>query len=128
MIEVLRRKEIGNVTAICAEIIDHSAHSSAPWVSEFDLIVASSVCGFLPNYELTVGVLSQTLRSHGYFVQWDWLSSNGEEFGLTTDRVAKALSSAGLKCVQVDEAFTIAFDGEQMPVVGLALWGGFLGY
>lgn len=117
MIDVLRKKELSNVTAVCTDISEHAVHSSIPWFSDFDLIVASSVCGFLPNYELTVGVLSQTLCSQGYFVQWDWLSSNREEFGLTTDRVAKALSSAGLKRVQVGEAFTIAFDGEQMPVL-----------
>lgn len=117
MIEVLRRKEIGNVTAICAEIIDHSAHSSAPWASEFDLIVASSVCGFLPNYELAIRVLSKTLRAHGYFVQWDWLSSRDDDFGLTMDRVSNAFSNAGLECVHVDEAFAVTFDDEEMPVL-----------
>ncbi len=37
MIDVLRRKEIGNVTAICADIDDYAVHSSAPWISELDL-------------------------------------------------------------------------------------------
>ena len=121
MIDVLRRKEIGNVTAICADIDDHAVHSSAPWFSEFDLIVASSVCSFLPNYELTIGVLSQSLSTTGYFVQWDWLSSSDDESGLTKDRVSNAFSRANLKCIHVDRAFAVAFDDEEMPVlIGVA--------
>lgn len=118
MIEVLREKKIGNVTAIRANIDDQTI---APWFSSFDLIVTSSVCGFLPNYEATIGVLSQTLGTPGYFVQWDWLSSGDEEFGLTVDRVSNAFRGANLKCVHVDCAFTVAFEDEKMPVlIGVA--------
>lgn len=121
MIDVLRGKELGNVTAICVDIDDHAVRSSAPWFSEFDLIVASSVCGFLPNYELTISVLSQALSASGHFVQWDWLSSGDDESGLTVDRVSNALSIPGLRYVHVGRAFTVTFDDEQMPVlIGVA--------
>ena len=117
MIDVLRRKEIGNVTAICTDIIDDGAHRSETWFSDFDLIVASSVCSFLPNYEVAVEVLSQSLSPTGYFVQWDWLSTNNDDFGLTMDRVSNALSGAGLRCIHVDTAFALTFDDEEMPVL-----------
>lgn len=117
MIDVLRGKKLRNVTAICADIDDHAVRSSAPWFSEFDLIVASSVCGFLPDYERTIGVLSQALSASGYFVQWDWLSSGEDESGLTMDRVSNALDIPDLRCIHVGRAFTVTFDGEQMPVL-----------
>ncbi len=116
MIDVLRGKKILGVTAICADIDDHSVRSAA-WCSEFDLVVASSVCGFLPNYEATVGILSQTLSTTGYFVQWDWLSTGDDESGLTIDRVSNAFTGANLRSIFVDRAFDIAFDDEKMPVL-----------
>lgn len=117
MIEVLRRKEIGNVTAVCADIDDPAVRSSAPWFREFDLIVASSVCGFLPNYETTVAALSQAMKDAGYFVQWDWLSSGDDDFGMTVKRIAGAFEGANLTCVYAGTAFSVSFDGEDMPVV-----------
>jgi 2-polyprenyl-3-methyl-5-hydroxy-6-metoxy-1,4-benzoquinol methylase len=116
MIDVLRAKKIQNVTAICADIGDRSV-SSASWCSEFGLIVASSVCGFLPNYEATVDVLSQKLNATGYFVQWDWLSSGDDESGLTLDRISNAFTRANLKCVHIGTAFEMPFGDEKMPVL-----------
>ncbi len=115
MIGILRRKGIDNVTPICADI--DKVHSSAPWFCEFDLIVASSVCGFLPNYEATVGLLSKALRDGGYFTQWDWLSSGDDRDGMTLERVSDAFRTANLKPVQVETAFSVIFDGETMPVL-----------
>lgn len=117
MIDVLHKKEIGNVTAICTNIDDHAMRSSAPWFSDFDLIVASSVCGFLPNYEYTIGALSKTLNAAGYFVQWDWLSTGDDDSGMTIDRVSKAFNGADLKCIHLDEAFAVTFDDGKMPVL-----------
>lgn len=117
MIEVLRRKEIANVTAIYADIIDDGAHRSETWFSNFDLIVASSVCSFLPNYELAVEVLSHALSPAGYFVQWDWLSTGEDGFGLTVDRVSNAFKGAGLKCIHLDRAFAVTLGDEEVSVL-----------
>ena len=116
MIDVLRGKEIQNVTAICADIDDPSV-SSATWCSGFDLIVASSVCGFLPSYEATLAVLSRTLSATGLFVQWDWLSSGDDESGLTMDGISNAFTRANLKCVHIGTAFEMPFGDEKMPVL-----------
>ena len=37
-----------------------------------DLVVCSSVCGFLDDYPGTVARLAGLLRPGGLFVQWDW--------------------------------------------------------
>ena len=117
MIDQLRRKEIENVTAICADIDDQDVHACAPWFTGFDLIVASSVCGFLPNYAFTIGVLSNALRTNGFFVQWDWYSTGDDEFGLTVARVSDAFGSAGLKCLYIGTAFAVPFEDGELPVL-----------
>ena len=40
----------------------------------FDLIVASSVCAFVPDYQQTLSDLQLLLKEDGVFVQWDWRS------------------------------------------------------
>lgn len=116
MIDVLRQKGMPNVTEICADIDDPAVRSAVPWPGGYDLVVASSVCGFLPNYEMTIDVLSQALKVSGYFVQWDWLSSEDEP-GMTMDIISEAFESAGLDNVHVGAAFSVVFDGKEMPVV-----------
>lgn len=117
MIEVLRSKQIGNVTSICANIDDDSVQASADWLVDFDLIVASSVCSFLPDYESTIETLSKVLVSNGHFVQWDWLASGDEEFGLTLDRVSNAIGISSLECVHIGKAFTFTTEDQEMPVL-----------
>ncbi len=116
MIEVLDRKEIGNVTTICADIDDPAVRIDATWFSEFDLVVASSVCGFLPDYEATLGVLAQPLNEGGFFAQWDWLAPDDEP-GMTVSRIAHAFDAVDLIPVHIGQAFSVTFDGDEMPVV-----------
>ena len=116
MVDMLQQKEIDNVTSTCVDI-DDPAVRSAPWFGEFDLIVASSVCSFLPNYETTLGLLARALRTTGYFVQWDWLASVVQEFGLTLDRVTQAFENADLSRVHIGKAFAAASEDREKPVL-----------
>ena len=117
MIDVLRRKEISNVITICADIIEGCGPRSEVRLSNFDLIVASSVCNFLPDYEMAVQALSRALGPTGYFVQWDWLSASDDGFGLTVDSVHNAFKGARLRSIHVGRAFDVTIGGEEMPVV-----------
>ncbi|WP_339933811.1 class I SAM-dependent methyltransferase [uncultured Brevundimonas sp.] len=117
MIQALKGKALGNVTAVCADLNDETVRRSASWFSGFHLIVASSVCSFLPDYESTVDVLSRALVPDGRFVQWDWLSSDGGDFGLTESRVANALTLANLRDVRVEQAFSFQADDQNMAVL-----------
>ena len=117
MIDVLRNKEIHNVTTFCSDIDDDTVRSSATWLSGFDLIVASSVCNFLPDYEKTIGLLSRTLKPRGKIAQWDWLASDDGKYGMTIERISNAFSRADLCCVYVDEVFSVTFDEETLPVL-----------
>ncbi len=117
MIAALERKQLGNVIVVNADIGDPSVRHGAAWLSGFDLITASSVCSFLPDYEFTVGVLSGALSSDGYIVQWDWETSNDDGFGLTKGRIESALEGANLKRIRVEQAFSIQTDEQNMPVL-----------
>ena len=84
-----------------------------------DLVVCSSVCGFLDDYPGTVDRLAGLLRPGGVFVQWDWERVAGGDHGLTRDEIEQAITSAGLAGCKVDTAFTVEVYGEQMaPLVG----------
>ena len=117
MIDVLRDKAIGNVSAVCVDVDDPAVRSSVPWFEDLDLIVASSVCGFLPDYERTLAILAGALGDSGLFVQWDWLAAADDDDGMTVERVSKAFDDVGLTCVYLDEAFAITLDGRSMPVL-----------
>jgi predicted TPR repeat methyltransferase len=87
----------------------------------YDLIVCSSVCGFLEDYPGTVVALVAALQPDGLFVQWDWEAdpSDADPHGLTRLEIRDALTAAGLESVQVDVGFRADFEGETMaPLMG----------
>ena len=120
MLEVLRAKAIPNVRVVGADIDDEAVHT-AGWFADFDLIVASSVCSFLPDYPATLRRLAQALAPGGTFVQWDWLlgddADEGDD-GLTLTTVTQALVGAEWVASKVESAFSI---GDDAPVlIGVA--------
>lgn len=93
-------------------------------VGPFDLIVCSSVCAFLDDYEGTVARLASMLCPGAAFVQFDWeLDSQADEpFGLNREAIADALQQAGLIEPHIATAFEVSVDGTVMkPLVGLGL-------
>lgn len=115
MIEVLQNKldsaDIGNVTASSVPIDAHSIEANPELLSPFDLIVASSVCSFLPDYESTLRDISSLLKSGAYFVQWDWLES------MPGSKIEGAFKSSGLISQSIGQAFAMGADGESRPVI-----------
>jgi len=115
MIEALRSKltQLGsdNVVASKIALTAESIRANPVLLDSFDLIVASSVCNFLPDYESTVRDLSSVMRPGACFVQWDWMED------MPKARVRNAFDAAGLVNYAVDHAFTMNADGDSMPVV-----------
>ena len=115
MIDVLQNKivekRIGNITPLVTTL-DSAAISEIPELSgKFDLVVASSVCSFLPDYVSTIRELSSTLKSGGLFVQWDWQSK------MPIERIQSAYEESGMISLTVEEAFAMTMDNESEPVV-----------
>ncbi len=118
MLAVLSGKNFPNVTTIneplSVELI--AAHSS--FRKGFDVVVASSVCGFLPDYEATLSLVKSLLDPAGTFVQWDWLSQGEEsDFGLSEARVISAYKQSGMSLVALTQPFSISAGGNVMPVL-----------
>jgi SAM-dependent methyltransferase len=111
MIDVLDRKIAGSgsgsgpgpgsVSTLVATI-DHSSIMANPNVlGNFDLVVASSVCSFLPDFEETLCHIATIMNPGSIFVHWDWLED------LPIHTVRAAFVKAGLKCVRIDEEFAM---------------------
>lgn len=108
MIEVLNDKKLSNVSTVSAFLSEEFIDANHIFPDKFDLIVASSVCSFLPNYENTLILLKSLLTKNGTFVQWDWLAQEeGFGPGLTTDKVQIALNSAGFSTINITQPFSL---------------------
>lgn len=115
MLDVLRRKVdkagIQNINALRMSMDAVSIAECPEMTSQFDLIVASSVCSFLADYETTLGDLASVIIPGGFFVQWDWMAD------MPAERVRSAFESSGLAALRVCEEFSMDTDGETMPVI-----------
>ena len=115
MLDVLREKisemSISNVTTMEVAVSATTVKENPDLAGKFDLIVASSVCSFLPDYETTLCNLVPMLNPGGLFVQWDWLAE------MSVDRIRSSFEVAGLFDVSIEEAFTMESGDESMAVV-----------
>ena len=118
MIQVLDEKKLSNVSTISAFLSKEIIDTSQILHHKFDLIVASSVCSFLPNYEDTLILLKSLLAQNGTFVQWDWLAQeDGSAPGLTIHKVQFALGSAGFNTINITQPFSLKTSKGSMAVL-----------
>jgi predicted TPR repeat methyltransferase len=117
MIAILKNKNLRNVRAVHTNILAGDVPNAEDWSGNFDLICASSVCGFLPDYKGAVMALSGFLKKGGQFVQWDWQVSSDDDFGLTERQVREALIAARLNSIRIEQVFQLEADGKAMPVL-----------
>jgi len=118
MLAVLERKQLPHVSTIEVELTEELVESCPLLAPRFNLVVASSVCAFLDNYEGTLGLLKSLLVGGGLFVQWDWLSEGeGMDHGLTHEAVSGALARAGFADVSVTSAFSMAAPSDELNVL-----------
>lgn len=118
MIKLLDKKALNNVSSICDYLSSELVQSSPELENKFDLIVASSVCGFLPDYEITLSLLKSLLKKDGLFVQWDWLSNDDSSgMGLSDKRVKQAFVASGFVSIKVNNPFIMNSSKGNMPVL-----------
>ena len=117
----IRASGLTNVKAIVTTISPDSIASDPALFSDFDLVIASSVCNFLPDYEETLCTIARTMKPGGVFVQWDWIDD------MPADRIRRAYDRAGLKYVSIGEEFAMDGDNAPMQVImgigQLCCWG-----
>ncbi|MDR9826503.1 methyltransferase [Vibrio sp. FNV 38] len=119
MIEQLDEKNLPNVEPV-VDILTRGLVAQHPaFRGQFDLVVASSVCGFVASFSDACDIIYSILDENGLFVHWDWEAAD-ESQGLTKDRVEQVLTCVGFKDVMVRDAFSIQTDhGPQKVIMGI---------
>lgn len=114
----LANKKLDNVSTICGFLSEALISEQPLLQNRFDLIVASSVCSFLPDYEGTLALLKTLLKNDGLFVQWDWLAEDDNApMGLSINRVKQAFSDKRLTDSQISLPFVMHSSKGTMPVL-----------
>lgn len=118
MIKHLNKKSLTNVLSISDYLSKELIQNLPEFENKFDLIVASSVCGFLPDYEATLSLLKSLLKKGGAYVQWDWLSNDDSSgMGLSQRRVDQAFVANGFVNTRVTSPFIMTSSKGNMPVL-----------
>jgi len=118
MIKHLNKKSLTNVSSISDYLSKELIQNLPEFENKFDLIVASSVCGFLPDYEATLSLLKYLLKEDGVYVQWDWLSNDDSSgMGLSERRVKQAFVANGFVNTRVTSPFIMSSSKGNMPVL-----------
>lgn len=118
MTEILKNKNLPDTTVVC-DILTTDLISEQPALqNQFDLIVASSVCSFLPNYSETVELLYTLLKPEGLFIQWDWLTVEpGSKESFSKEEVQTVLHQIGFTEIKVSVPFEMSGPDGTMPVL-----------
>ena len=118
MIEILKTKNLPHVETLACEISQESIIENPDLQYGFDLIVASSVCAFVPDYKKTLTDLKSLLSPGGIFIQWDWKRSNEkEDFGFTSELIKSAYINAGFSPLRVSTEFSLKSEKGTMEVI-----------
>ena len=118
MIKHLDKKALNNVSSISDYLSKDLVKTLPEFENKFDLIVASSVCGFLPDYDATLSLLKSLLKNGGFFVQWDWLSNDdSSDMGLSEKRVKQAFVANGFVNTRVNIPFIMSSSKGNMSVL-----------
>jgi len=118
MTSVLNDKNLSNVITITESISKSVIKDTFLSSMKFDLIVASSVFGFLPEYESTLRLLKSLLIPGGVLVQWDWLSpAKDSDFGFSEERVYTAYRETGFELISLTRPFSLTSSKGIMTVL-----------
>lgn len=122
MIAILKHKNIANVSTISESISEQLIKENALLHNKFDLIVASSVFGFLAEFEKNLAMLKSLLMPGGLLIQWDWLSSNeNPDLGFSEERVSSAYAESGLNIISITIPFIhVSPNGNTPVLMGIA--------
>ncbi|WCE32373.1 class I SAM-dependent DNA methyltransferase [Vibrio sp. SCSIO 43137] len=116
MIEELDKKMLINVEPVVDQLTRGLIAQHPAFRGQFDCVVASSVCGFLEDYQEAATLVYSLLEEDGMFVHWDWLASEGEE-GLTEKQAKKTLTKAGFNSVAISVPFEITSEQGTLKVL-----------
>jgi len=118
MVSILNNKNLPNVTTLSEPLSEDSINKNTSLQNKFNLIVASSVFGFIPEYKSTLILLKSILAADGILIQWDWLSPSKEsDFGLSEEKVKSAYKETGFKLTSINKPFSLTGSKGTMTVL-----------
>lgn len=117
MISVLKSKNIPNIEAIAMDIMKEDLLHHPAFSRKFDLITASSVMGFVDDFQGILEALKPLLAPNGILVQWDWLGEEGNQVGFGSDQLVSAYVRAGYNEFKITLPFEITSDAGSMKVI-----------
>ena len=122
MIDVLKAKNLSNVIAICDSLSELLQKRKTQYQARFDLVVASFVCAFLPDYGEALRQIKEILKPGGQLVQWDWCSQEESSHpGFTDSEISDALETTGFQVDSVSIGFTMTgSEGEAAVLMAVA--------
>ncbi|MCL9780831.1 class I SAM-dependent methyltransferase [Vibrio sp. S4M6] len=122
MIEQLDKKMLSNVEPVVDMLTRGLVAQHPAFRKQFDLVVASSVCGFLHSFSEAADIIYAILDNGASFVHFDWLLEEGEEgMGLTKSKANQVLTSVGFDNVEVSVPFEMQTKmGTKKVLMGVA--------
>ncbi len=118
MINRLSQKSLPNVCPVAGFLSTELVRDHPLLQTKFDLITASSVCAFLPDYENTLSILRRLMVPDGIYVQWDWCVEDGNsDVGFSEKEVGRALTTTGFTDITLSQPFIISTPQADMPVL-----------
>ena len=118
MLAVLDNKKYANVTTINDELTPESVSKYESLNQKFDVIVAVSVCNFVPNYTEVLQTIKSLLKPDGIFIQWDWLKIESDtDFGFTKETIRESYAEVGLKIQSISIPFHLLENEKKMDVI-----------
>ncbi len=118
MIEELDKKELANVEPVVDYLSRGLVAQHPAFRKQFDLVVASSVCGFVSDLPKIVEIVATLLEEDGLFVIWDWLVDDDDpEYGLSQLDIELVFAQAGFSSVDTSIAFEVNTPQGVKPVI-----------
>ncbi|WP_165313246.1 class I SAM-dependent DNA methyltransferase [Vibrio ziniensis] len=118
MIEELDKKELKNVEPVVDHLTRGLVAQHPAFRKQFDLVVASSVCGFVSDFQEVAIIIHSLLEENGLFVHWDWLVDDSDpEYGLSQVDIERTLDKAGFTDIETRIAFELNTPQGLKPVI-----------
>ncbi|MFA0415086.1 class I SAM-dependent methyltransferase [Vibrio renipiscarius] len=118
MIEQLDNKALMNVEPVVDMLTRGLVAIHPAFRNQFDLVVASSVCGLIPNYADVSDIIYSVLDKGGKLVQWDWLASDeSAPQAMTPARAERVLTGVGFSEVTTSVPFEVTTEQGTLKVL-----------
>ncbi|MDW6005084.1 class I SAM-dependent DNA methyltransferase [Vibrio mangrovi] len=123
MIEELDKKELENVEPVVDSLTRGLVAQHPAFRKQFDLIVAVSVCEFLPHLSESLEIVHSLLNQGSAFIHWDWIIDDEDRSsGLGMVEMQDELIQAGFAHVNVAQVFKVKTSQGMMSVMmGIAI-------